>query len=106
MLTLQKNITMEEFNDELILNFQNKINTIIELLEHNKEQNIKLLKEKKELSDQIKLKSRAFEELERKYETLKIAKVLEVSDDEKHDAKIKVNRIVREIDKCIALLNK
>ena len=23
-----------------------------------------------------------------------------------HDAKIKVNRIVREIDKCIALLNK
>jgi hypothetical protein len=97
---------MEEFNDELIISFQNKINTIIELLEHNKEQNIKLLKEKKELSDQIKLKSRAFEELERKYETLKIAKVLEVSDDEKHDAKIKVNRIVREIDKCIALLNK
>jgi hypothetical protein len=97
---------MEDYNDELILSFQNKINTIIELLEHNKEQNIKLLKEKKELSDQLKLRSRAFEELEKKYETLKMAKVLKVSDDEKHDAKIKVNRIVREIDKCIALLNK
>ena len=97
---------MEEFNDELIISFQNKINNIIELLEHNKEQNIKLLKEKKELSDQLKLRSRAFEELEKKYETLKMAKVLKVSDDEKHDAKIKVNRIVREIDKCIALLNK
>ncbi len=97
---------MEEFNDELIISFQNKINAIIELLEHNKEQNNKLLKEKKELSDQLKLKTRAFEELEKKYETLKMAKVLQVSDDERHDAKIKVNRIVREIDKCIALLNK
>jgi len=97
---------MEEFNDELIISFQNKINTIIELLEHTKEQNNKLLKEKKELSDQLKLMIRAFEELEKKYETLKMAKVLQVSDDERHDAKIKVNRIVREIDKCIALLNK
>lgn len=97
---------MEEFQDELIFSFQNKINTLIELLEHNKELNNKLLKEKKELSEQLKLKFRAFEELEKKHETLKLAKVLKVSDDEKHDAKIKVNRIVREIDKCIALLNK
>lgn len=97
---------MEEIKDDLIYSFQNKINSLIELLEQSKEQTNKLLKDKNELSDHLKLKSRAFEELEKKYDTLKMAKVLTVSDDERQDARMKVNRIVREIDKCIALLNK
>ncbi len=97
---------MEEINDEVIISLQNKINTVIVLLEHNKEQNFKLLKARKELQEQLKLKSIAFEELEKKYATLKVVKVLRVSDDEKHDVKMKLNRLVREIDKCIALLNK
>lgn len=97
---------MEEIKEDLIYSFQNKINSLIELLEQSKEQTNKLLKDKQELSEQLKLKSRAFEELEKKYETLKMAKVLTVSDDERQDARMKVNRIVREIDKCIALLNK
>jgi hypothetical protein len=37
---------------------------------------------------------------------LKLAKAIALTDDTSHDAKIKVNRIVREIDKCIALLNR
>ena len=44
--------------------------------------------------------------LEEKYNKLKLAKNLTESLGGSHEAKIKVNRIVREIDKCIALLNR
>ena len=47
------------------------------------------------------------DELEKKYENLKIAKVLSsVPGEDVHETKLQVNRIVREIDKCIALLNR
>lgn len=45
-------------------------------------------------------------ELVRKYENLKLAKLLDASEDEKKDAKNRIQKLVREIDKCIALLNK
>ena len=41
-----------------------------------------------------------------KYNKLKLAKRLLASSGDSHDAKIKINRIVREIDKCVALLNR
>jgi predicted nuclease with TOPRIM domain len=44
--------------------------------------------------------------LEQKYENLKMAKMLIASDDDNKVAKNKIQKIVREIDKCIALLNK
>ena len=44
--------------------------------------------------------------LEQKYKNLRLAKMLAASDDETKDAKSKIQKIVREIDKCIAHLNK
>ena len=44
--------------------------------------------------------------LEQKYKNLRLAKMLAASDDENKDAKSKIQKIVREIDKCIAHLNK
>jgi hypothetical protein len=41
-----------------------------------------------------------------KYENLKLAKMLVASEEENKDAKSRIQKIVREIDKCIALLNK
>jgi phage shock protein A len=43
---------------------------------------------------------------EEKYNNIKLAKTIISVEDNAHDAKIKMNRIVREIDKCIALLNR
>lgn len=44
-------------------------------------------------------------ELVKKYDDLKVAKVLSVGDDEQKQVKQRINKIVREIDKCIAQLN-
>lgn len=44
-------------------------------------------------------------ELVKKYDDLKVAKVLSVGDDDQRQVKQRINKIVREIDKCIAQLN-
>ncbi len=64
------------------------------------EQNILVLKNEIELLKQEK------SELSRKNEQLKLATHLLSGVDENREAKQKINKLVREIDKCIALLNK
>ena len=59
-----------------------------------------------QLKEQVRLLTFQNEELIKKQEELKFAKSLLGADDDSHEAKLKINRIVREIDKCIALLNK
>ncbi len=93
-------------HDGIIESLRDKINIIISLYEKNKNQKEKFQNEKNELSEQLKIKEKEIEKLRNKYETLKIVKTFLASSEDAHDAKIKVNRIVREIDKCIALLNR
>jgi len=93
-------------SNEAVYSLKEKINTIISLYEKAKEEKDKLLHIKIDLIDEIKIKNKELEEIGVKYNTLKIAKTVTASSEDSHDAKIKVNRIVREIDKCIALLNK
>jgi hypothetical protein len=96
---------MESNQDQLVIRLKEKVKAIVSMLEKSEDERAKLQKEKIHMAEQIKLKTIAFEELERKFDTLKLAKAMLGSDVSSHDAKIRVNRIVREIDKCIALLN-
>ena len=58
------------------------------------------------LNSDIELLEKDKLELSRKNEQLKIATHLLSGVDENREAKQKINKLVREIDKCIALLNK
>jgi hypothetical protein len=40
----------------------------------------------------------------KEYETLKLAKMIEISDSELKSAKQRITRLVREVNKCIGLL--
>jgi len=102
---------MQDDKDKIISNLKDKINTLISFFERGKEENIQLFKEKQELIEKISEKDEKIENLEKEIEKLKFASALtginETGDNEaKHEAKIKINRMVREIDKCISLLNK
>jgi hypothetical protein len=65
-----------------------------------------LNEEIKKLRKELEQKEQESKQLENKYESLKLAKIIATSSTDSHDAKIKLNRIVREIDRCISLLNK
>jgi uncharacterized protein YdcH (DUF465 family) len=58
------------------------------------------------LKSEIELLEKDKLEMSQKNEQLKIATVLLSGVDENRVAKQKINKLVREIDKCVALLNK
>lgn len=73
---------------------------------NNLENKIKLLENKiLDLKSKIELLEKDKLELSQKNMKLKIATHLLSGVDENREAKQKINRLVREIDKCIALLN-
>jgi hypothetical protein len=94
-------------DQETIVNsLEDKFRKLVSLLDQLKVENSTLLKEKEELLNAVSLKDIEIKDLQGKYEQLKLARLVVTGSEDVHSAKLKVNKIVREIDKCIALLNK
>ena len=92
--------------DDIVFSFEEKIKQVIRVAERLKVSNRQLQQQVDELSDQIRVKSQEMEVLESKYQSLRFSKTLASSPEDVKNAKLQVNRMVREIDKCIALLNR
>ena len=97
---------MTERETLLLNDFKEKLDKLIRYTLKMKSENRLLLEEQARLKEQISLLNTKNEELQRKSEELKFAKSMLGGEENSHEAKIKINRLVREIDKCIALLNK
>jgi DNA integrity scanning protein DisA with diadenylate cyclase activity len=98
---------MDARYDEIFSSLRQRIKSLITLYEEQKAKASNLQKKSTELHQQVQLLENKLTDLEKKHENLKIAKVLSsVPGEDVHETKIQVNRIVREIDKCIALLNR
>ena len=91
---------------DIVGTLKNKVKKLLSLYNNLKTENVELKKQAEELKLQLKNKELELEFLNNKYNKLKLAKSLLASAGNSHDAKIKINGIVREIDKCIALLNR
>ncbi len=97
---------MNTENDNLIISLKDKLFKLIVMVNDLKNKNNVLLKNKAELEFQLSEKIKTISEIKRKYENLKIGKLIDISGNEVNGARLKINRIVREVDNCIALLNK
>jgi phage shock protein A len=97
---------MSQESNEIVQSLQKRISELISLYQKSKEEKENLIHEKMELMEKVETLNREMEKLNHQYETLKLAKSLSGNNGDSHEAKLKINRIVREIDKCIALLNK
>jgi hypothetical protein len=85
---------------------KSKVKKVVDLYEKEKEKNGLLSKEKQELIDSYRIAEMKLKDINNKYNKLKLAKIIVASSNDMHDAKLKVNRMLREIDRCIALLNR
>ena len=92
--------------DDIISLLEGKINEVIRYAEELKASNIQLQQQVDKLSEQIRIKNQEMEVLGSKYQSLKLTKTLISSSEDVRNVKYQVNRMVREIDKCIALLNR
>ncbi len=91
---------------EILGTLRTRIRNLMNMYETEREEKELLKQENAELTQKMVLRDKRINELEHKYDNLKIARSLVSDGEDIHDARIKVNRIVREIDKCIALLNR
>ncbi len=92
--TLQAVHLLEERLEKLVSNYKflREENEI--LYKNNAKLLLSLEESKQELENQKK-----------KYDLLRIAKTIEGSEEDKKDTKLKINTLIREIDKCIVQLN-
>ncbi|HLO57189.1 MAG TPA: hypothetical protein VK179_00455 [Bacteroidales bacterium] len=98
---------MDSKSDEIFTGLKQRIKTLVALYETERSRNNALKERNLELTERITVLENNIDELNKKYENLRIAKVLSsVPGEDVHDTKLQVNKIVREIDKCIALLNR
>ena len=97
---------MDDSHPDTFEQLQFRIRQVVELYQKEKIENDQLKKKSIELEEKLKFDDNRLNDLKEKYNKLKISKALIASSNDVHDAKLKVNRMVREIDKCIALLNR
>ena len=93
--------------DRLLLNeLRNNINRLFQQFNEIETSKKLLAEEVNDLKQEISRLRNDKEALGRKNENLKIANLMLAGSDENNLAKKRLNTIVREIDKCIALLNR
>lgn len=92
---------------DLVVNIESKVNKIISLYNSLKKEKEEILGENTMLKSEVALRDDNIKRLEEKIKLLRITKSVVAQDVEKNkESRQKINEYVREIDKCIALLNK
>ncbi len=97
---------MNDSKPEIIVELQNKIDTLIERYTSLKE-DVKSLREKNEkLELELDRVNGDYKRLEEKYSNLRLSGNILAETGNPGEAKKRISQMVREIDKCIALLNR
>ncbi|MFK5958863.1 MAG: hypothetical protein QM495_08340 [Lutibacter sp.] len=84
---------------------EDKLKTLLENYNFLKEENELLHNKITFLENQITEEKQLFNEIEKKYQTLKIAKTIEGSKEDRRETKLKINALIREVDVCINQLS-
>lgn len=84
---------------------EDKLKTLLSNYEFLKEENEALQRNNTKLLLLLEKKTQQLKDQEEEYDMLKVAKTIEGSKENTKNTKLKINALVREIDKCITQLN-
>ena len=90
---------------EVVDLFENKVKMLLEKYNFLKEENDILYNKVAILENQIFEDKQVINGIEKKYNSLKIAKTIEGSKEDRRETKLKINALIREIDNCITQLS-
>jgi regulator of replication initiation timing len=96
---------MTDEQAKTVANFEARVRQLMFLCNSLKQENTdlkSLLAGQKALNESLTEEN---EQLKNKYDNLKMAKIISVRQNDFHIAKKRLSNLVREVDKCIALLN-
>jgi hypothetical protein len=92
----------------VVTSLESKIEKLIHLHRKSQEEAMRLAEQNKKLINSIEQQQLRINELDEKNKIIKLASSLsgDGSGEKMSDVKLKINELVREIDKCVSLLNK
>ncbi len=97
---------MEETALDIVEQLKNKCIRLIDRYEQTKTETVRLHQELETLKEELQRERAFITVLKEKNKRLQLAEAFKVASEDTNDAKMKIGRLVREIDKCIALLNR
>lgn len=90
---------------EIVDSLENRVSKLLHKMEILKQTNFKLNQELETLKNNKLALEQTAKDWEEKYNALKIASSILGSNENKTEAKLKINTLIREIDHCIAQLS-
>ena len=96
---------MTEEDKNLVSSFEGKLRHFMFLYDELKQENADLKHLLTQKDEEIKHLELSQKDLEARYTDLKMARTLSLYDKDIKDTKQRLTSLVREVDKCIALLN-
>jgi chromosome segregation ATPase len=90
----------------VIASLEGKIEKLVNSHRQVKKDLLAIQTENKVLNQTIIEHKKSLKELEENHKTLKLSKSLTTNKENSTEIKQKINELIREVDKCIALLNK
>ena len=97
---------MTEDRDRLLVNLEVRVKQVLLLCDKLKQEKSQLKDELILKDEQIRKATQEMEELKQKYDSLKTARTITAASVDVDTAKLKLSKLVREVDKCIGLLTK
>jgi prefoldin subunit 5 len=96
---------MTEEQSKLLGVFENRVRQLIYICDSLKQENSDLKFQIDELKQSQDDLEEANKTIKVKYDNLKMARIISVKQDDLKSAKNRLSKLVKEVDKCIALLN-
>ena len=90
---------------EIAAELEAKISKLLKRQAILHQENLKLVQENDDLQQQVREQNERIDDLENRYESLRVANTIVGSKEDKHVTKLKINALIREIDKCIVQLS-
>ena len=98
-------VVMTDEEKELLNTFEAKLRHLIYLHDELKRENADLKQALAHEEEERQRTQEAYKELERQYTDLKTATTISLNGSDVKETKLRLSKLVREVDKCIALLN-
>lgn len=96
---------MTEKDRAIIANFESKLGRLMDVYTQLAAENAVLRERMGQQAEELERLRKQYDELSTSYSDLKLAKIISVNDAELGDTQRRLSKLVREVDKCIALLN-
>ena len=92
-------------NEQMRATFQTRVQDLILRFQELKKENASLYEMVEKNEQDIKQLQAKLAQADNDYNTLKMAKMMEITDGDLESAKARVAKLIREVNKCIAILS-